>query len=194
MKVYLEENLETCYNKSENERFPLDLTRLIWSSRCDSFSASAESCKYFWELFIMSSAVLMSRASCLEETCLPKSENLQRNYQGMTMTWGYIFGMVFHHNLKKSNNKVKEKLTLEFLAFRPHMTSQAGSPEESIQHLGSWSVLGPLWSFLPEVFLNAFWSSAHFGPRSSFRTPPQIHIWQEWRATRYFVGDNVLLI
>ena len=26
MKVYLEENLETCYNKSENERFPLDLT------------------------------------------------------------------------------------------------------------------------------------------------------------------------
>ena len=29
MKVYLEENLETCYNKSENERFPLDLTRLI---------------------------------------------------------------------------------------------------------------------------------------------------------------------
>ena len=29
MKVYLEENLETCYNKSENERFPLDFTRLI---------------------------------------------------------------------------------------------------------------------------------------------------------------------
>ena len=108
MKVYLEENLETCYNKSENERLPLDLTRLIWSSRCDSFSASAESCKYFWELFIMSSAVLMSRASCLEETCLPKSENLQRKNQGTTMTWGYIFGMVFHHNLKKVMTRWKK--------------------------------------------------------------------------------------
>ena len=84
---------------------------------------------------------------------------------------------------KYDNDKVKEKLTLEFLAFRPHRTSLAGSPEGSILHLGSWSVLGPLWSFLPEVFLNAFWSSAHFGPRSSFRTPPQIHIWQDWRAT-----------
>ena len=100
MDVYLEENLETCYNKSENERVPLDFTRLIWSSRCESFSASAESCKYFWELLIMSSAVLMSRASCLEETCLPKSENLQRKNQGIKMTWGYIFGMVFHFNLK----------------------------------------------------------------------------------------------
>ena len=29
MGVYLEENLETCYNKSENERVPLDFTRLI---------------------------------------------------------------------------------------------------------------------------------------------------------------------
>ena len=100
MDVYLEENLETCYNKSENERVPLDFTRLIWSSRCESFSASAESCKYFWELLIMSSAVLMSRASCLDETCLPKSENLERKNQGMTMTWGYIIGIVFHHNLK----------------------------------------------------------------------------------------------